>query len=400
MGYNLTSTTLSLTAKLTPLGRQRFVTNTNNTLITSFSLGDSDANYYADNLLTTGQVPAEAGEIGPFSGAGNSTIANARIKSFIIATSSGSLTKLVENQANSTNMDVLSNGQTTVSASSLSFDIINRNDYNTDSLVNLYYTFGLPITTANDTSYTSTTYTNGGYANTALSGIAQTTILAIGIANSTYGELIDGKQLKLDLPTSAGTYTIYGTFQNKGANLRVEDVNTRDTSPVTANIGDNIAMLFCDTIARPNQDPSLSWATGFGLPKPFSLNQKQLYNLQTNSNTSTTADTVVGIAYLDKGFLVITHPTIVSAYTASATTATTVTFDSVSTNVYQNITCIADRGEFGSSTNSTFGLGDTPRITEVGLYDNLGNLIAIAKTDRQVEKNINEFLAFGVKINL
>jgi hypothetical protein len=400
MGYNSTAATLTLTAKLTPLGRQRFVTNTNNTLITSFRLGDSDANYYASNLLTTGQVPAEAGEIGPFSGAGNSTISNAGIKSFLIATPRGGLSKLVESQSNGVNTDILANGQVTVSADSLTFSTINRADYNTDSLVNLFYSFGLPITTANDTLYTGTTFEKGGYADTALSGIAQTKILAIGIDNSTYGESLDGKQIMLTLQTSAATYTIYSTYQNKGANLKVEDVNYRETSPVTANIDSNIAMLFCDTIATPNQDPSLSWATGFGLPKPFSLNKKQLYNLQTNSNTSTTADTVVGVAYLDKGFLVITHPTIVAAYTASASTATTVTFDSVSTNVYQNITCIANRGEFGGSTNPTFSAGDVARITEIGLYDSLGNLVAIAKTDCQVPKNTNEFVAFGIKINL
>lgn len=400
MGYNSTASTLSLTAKLTPLGRQRFVTNTNQTLITSFSLGDSDANYYATNLLTTGQVPAEAGEIGPNSTISNSTTGNATLKSLLIATASGSLTKLVENKSNGVNMDVLSNGQVTISGSNISYNTINRNDYNTDSLVNLYYTFGLPITMANDTLYTATTFTNGGFADTAISGIAQTNILVIGVNNTTYGENIDGKQIKLELPTSAGTFTIYSTFQNKGANLKVEDVNFRETSPVTANIDNNIAMLFCDSIATPNQNPSLSWSTGFGLQKPFSLNKKQLFNLQTDSNTSTTADTVVGVAYLDKGFLVITHPSIVSAYTVSLTTATTITFDSVSTNVYQNITCIADRGEFGASTNPTFGAGDIPRITEVGLYDNIGNLIAVAKTDRQIPKNINEFVALGIKINL
>jgi hypothetical protein len=242
MGYNLTSSTLSLTAKLTPLGRQRFVTNTNNTLITSFRLGDSDANYYAANLLTTGEIPASSGDVGPSSGTSNSTIANAGIKSFLIATASGSLNKSVESQSNGVNTDLLPNGQVTVSASSLSFNVINRNDYNSDSLVNLFYSFGLPITTANDTLYTGTTYANGGFADTALSGIAQTNILAIGIANSTYGESLDGKVIRLDLPTSAGTFTIYSTFQNKGSNLMVEDVNYRDTSPVTANNDSNIAM--------------------------------------------------------------------------------------------------------------------------------------------------------------
>jgi hypothetical protein len=47
MGYNTTAATQTLIAKLTPLGRQLLVTS-NNTLITSFSLGDSDAitHYY------------------------------------------------------------------------------------------------------------------------------------------------------------------------------------------------------------------------------------------------------------------------------------------------------------------------------------------------------------------
>lgn len=400
MGYNTTATTLTLTAKLTPLGRQRFVTNTDKTLITSFSLGDSDANYYADNLLTTGEIPAVAGEVGPNSTVNNSTTSNATIKSVLIASGNGSLKKLVEPQSNSVQIETTANGQVTVSANSLTFDVIDRRNYNTDSLVNLFYSFGLPITSSNDISYTATTYANGGFADTALSGLSQDTILAIGVDNSTYGEIIDGKQIKLDLLTSAGTFNIYSTFQNKGTSLKVEDTNYRDTSPVTSVISNNIAILFCDSIAKPNQDSSLSWATGFGLNKPFSLNRKQLYNLQTDSNTSTTADTVVGIAYLDKGFLVITHPTILSAYTVSSTTATTVTFDSVSSSVYQNITCIADRGEFGGSTNPTFAAGDVPRVSEVALYDNIGNLIAIAKTDRQIPKNINEFVALGIKINL
>jgi hypothetical protein len=34
------------------------------------------------------------------------------------------------------------------------------------------------------------------------------------------------------------------------------------------------------------------------------------------------------------------------------------------------------------------------------LFDNLGNLIAMAKTDRQISKNANEFVAIGVKIQL
>jgi len=156
---------------------------------------------------------------------------------------------------------------------------------------------------------------------------------------------------------------------------------------------------------KPNGDTTLSWGDGYNTNKPFSLNRKQLYNLQTNSDLAQSADTIVGIAYLDKGFLVITHPTIVNNIittdlSTGATTGATVTFNSVSTSVSQTITCVAARGEFGTSTNPTFTTSDTPRISEVGLHDASGNLIAMSKTDRHITKNINEFLALSIKIEL
>ena len=400
MGFLSTANTISLTAKLTPLGRQKMV-STNNGLITTFSLGDSDANYYVPLTLSTGQIPAEAGQIGANSSFSNSTAQNAKIKSSIIVNTSGLLRKPVEQQSITISTDLLSNGLTTVSGSNLTQVLIDRNDYNTNALVNLFYSFGLPLNSLNDYTYTGVTYASGGYSDTALSAIAQTKILVLGINNANYGECIDGKTVKIELPTTAGTYTIYSTYQNNGTAVQVQDANIRDTSVVTSYLDDNIAMLFSDTIATPNGGSgSLSWATGYGTTKPFSVNGKQLYNLQTNSSLATTADTIVGIAYLDKGFMVITNPQIIANYDAVTSTAATVTFNSVSTSIYQNITCIAARGEFGVSTNPTFSESDVVRISEVGLYDNIGNLLAIAKTDRQVTKNVSEFLALSIKINL
>jgi hypothetical protein len=213
--------------------------------------------------------------------------------------------------------------------------------------------------------------------------------------------VLDGKTISLTLPTSAGTYTMYSTFEDKGIQTKVENGNIRDKSVRTNRFGSNIAFLFSDSIMRPNGgDPTLSWATGYNTVKPFSVNNKRLYNLQTNSNLGLTADTVVGIAYLDKGILVITDPTIVSNYDTVTATGASATFNSVSTNVFQNITCIANRGEFGNSTNTTFSTSDVPRISEIGLYDSLGNLIAIGKTDRHITKNVNEIKVFNVKISL
>jgi hypothetical protein len=400
MGFNTTATTVTLTAKLTPIGRQKMV-STNNSLISTFSLGDSDANYNTALTLASGQIPNEGGSLGANSTMNNSTTQNVKLRSQLIVNGSGKLYKSVESQSITINSETISNGQTFVSGTSFTHFLVNRNDVDSDNKVNYFYSFGLPLNSNDDYKFTGTTYSKGGFSDTALSGIAQNTILIISLNQETFGETLDGKVINLTLPSLGPTYNIYSTFQNSGIASKTQDANIRDNSVVADTFGTNIAFLFSDNIMTPNGGSgSLSWATGFGTNKPFSVNNKQLYNLQTNSNRGLTADTVVGIAYLDKGILVITHPTIVADYNSVLADNAVTTINSISTNVYQSITCIAARGEFAVSTNSTFTASDTPRISEVGLFDNVGNLIAIAKTDRHVTKNINEFLAMNIKINL
>jgi hypothetical protein len=405
MGFNTSATSITLTAKLTPIGRQKLV-STNNALIKFFSLGDSDANYYTNLTLQSGQVPSINGSVGYGNTISNSTPQTTGIRSYLIVDQAGNLTKPVSPQSINVLTETTNNGFVTISANSLTFNVVNRENLDTDTLVNLFTTFNLPLDTTSDINYTGLTYANGGYFDTCFSGIATNRILVIGINNSMYGEMIDGKSINLELPTSAGTYSIYSSYQYGSAKTTELDANHRDVANNVVNFGLNVAPLFCDAINKPNNDNSLSWSTGYGLNKPFSLNGKQAYNLQTNSNLSKTADTAIGIAYLDKGFVVITNPTIVNDILDSGTTihsnytATTITFDSVSTNVSQVITCLAERGEFGSSTSLYFGDDDTPRISEVGLYDELGELIAYGKTDRHITKNINQFLALSIKINI
>ena len=400
MGFNSTASTITLTAKLTPLGRQKLV-STNNALIKTFSLGDSDANYEMDLTLESGQVPAINGNIGFGNSVSNSTSTNINLATYLIANPSGAINKEVSSQSTTiiTENGVL--GSVVLTGSNVTVNYIDRANFLTDSLVNLFFSFGLSVNSAGDNNFTGTTYFNGGFSDTALSGLGASKIIVIGVNNSQYGELIDGKTVKVELPTSAGTYTLYSTYLGGLTPLHELDALFADPADATGQFGYNVAPMFCDAIKRPNGgNASLSWATGYGLAKPFSVNNKQTYNLQTNTNLSLTADTAVGMSYLDKGFIVITDPTIVGNYTASATSATTVTVDSVSTSVTQMITCIADRGEFGSTTNLTFGAGDVPRISEVGLYDELGNLIAYGKTDRHVTKNVNQFLALSVNITI
>lgn len=399
MGYILTATTTTLTAKLTPLGRKLLLQNDTN-LISTFSLGDSDANYYAALPLVTGEVPTNSGGMGAYSTISNSVAENVGLKSVLFVNSTGDKTKAVESQSSGVTLDFISNGIMSVSATNVTQNVISRYGFNTDPLVNLYYSFNLPLDSSADYKFTGLTSNFGGFADTALSGLDATNIVVLGIPTASYGEVLDGKSIKVQLSTTAATYTLYSTFQNTGLAPIVQDANYNDIAISTQFLGGNIALLFSDSIQKPNGgNPSLSWATGYNTIKPFSQNGKQLYNLVTNSNLSQTADTVVGVAYLDKGFIVITHPTIANNFSTSST-ATTITFNSLSTMVTQNVTCIANRGEFGTSTNPTFKMGDTPRISEVGLYDAAGNLIAMAKTDRHIVKNINDFFALGIKLSV
>jgi hypothetical protein len=160
-------------------------------------------------------------------------------------------------------------------------------------------------------------------------------------------------------------------------------------------------MLFSDEILKPNGGVATkSWATGYSQSKPYSVNGKERFNATTNPNIGTIADKPIGVAYLDKGFLVITEPTIVNSYnsTYSGSTGTKITFDTIRNKISQSITCLANRGEFGISNNPTWSAGDTPRITEVGMFDSNNTLIAIGKLNKPYEKTVDDFVAFNVTI--
>ena len=230
--------------------------------------------------------------------------------------------------------------------------------------------------------------------------MATTKIIAVSVPESSYGDMLDGKAVHVTLSgTTGGTYEIYSTFQKQG-NAAAQDNSYTEMSTQTSSFGTNYAFLFSDQIKRPNGDATKSWSTGFDMTKTFTANNKERYNLQTSTNAGQTADTAVGIVYLDKGIAVITDPTIINDVTVSAQTGSSVVFNSVSTSVSQEIICIAGRGQFVRSNNPTFTDGDTPRISEIGLYDNNGTLIAYGKTDAHITKTGNELKVFAVRINI
>lgn len=395
MGFISSATTVNIKGKLTPTGRQRLANGSSK--ITKFILGDSDANYFTYEGLPSGYVPDFSGD--NFGLSINNGGSGYQFRSGLIYKANVD-SKPVQTSSNSVNITQNFTGYNTVSFSGngLTLNVINRNNFNTDVLTNLFYSFGLPIDTQSANKFTSIPSVTGGYSDTALSGMASQDVLVIGIDGSQYGEVIDGKSLKVELTTLLDTYEIYGTYENTNRTLSDLDNRISDQSIHLTQFGPNRCLLFADKIQRPNNDSLLSWSTGYSQPRPFSRNGKQLWNLKTTTNVN--ADKPIGVAYLDKGFIVITEPYIVNNFltTGPTASATTVTFNSAISTVSQKITCIADRNEFSISTNPTFSDNDIPRITEIGLIDDTGVLIAVAKTNATYYKPKDDLVVFNLTI--
>ncbi len=144
-------------------------------------------------------------------------------------------------------------------------------------------------------------------------------------------------------------------------------------------------------------------------------------------------DEPVGIAYLDKGLIVLTHPTLVEGISRDGASCVIdggldnavpstgpftalyyddpdlsfLTYRSVSTEYTQTFTCLAGIGEFFQTTNPTYALAysdtteDQPLyITQLGLYNKYSELVAIAKTSQPLAKLRNRSQQFTVSLRV
>lgn len=424
MGFLDTATTITITAKLTKNGRERMLKETN-TIFSHFTLGDSDANYRTSKSLPTGTIPTTGGNLGGINNADDAVIS-----SKIYIGNSTQTVKPVEPNSSEirTTLDMM--GENVVSGSSLTFLKINKND-NTSAFTNLFRSFSLPILPARIRTFTATTATNGGWADTAFSGVGGNPVLLSVIDNNEYADLIDGKSIRLSLPIATGytssgevsgmtNYDIYSTFPKTNISLTNLDTQYRDNSNLPTSLFGSqfdVSYLVSDDIQRPNNDAGKSWATGYDTNKPFSVNSKELINVNNVPSTGVVADKVIGVAYLEKGILAFTDPNIVNNvvvdFTGNSETLTTtnglglyyytggtynVTVDAIENTVLQSLLCIAGRNEFYKSQNETIGINDDIRLSEIAICDIAGDILAIGKFDRQVIKKKNDFVVMDVQI--
>lgn len=383
-------------------------------------------------------------------------------------------------------------------------------DASTTVFSNLYKSFNLPVTTIEQSEFIQSTlgfwtdstagtlyyngkqgyWTAGGAANmvhpvtgytgtffgTAYQHLNQTRILVMEIPQAQYGEIIDGKTLKIQIPKSGGT-TFYACYGAYCANPKEYALGKMDNymsehdmiaayfgnpaalgSPNISSYESNVVLLFCDDIATPYSGGS--WATGHEevmqgekVYNSTSVVSKKFFDLYN--------DRPVGIAYLDRGFVVITDPTMIDAvydicfdssrnplnvrsaaniirnfdgvtldyynsqflfksdYVTGSTTNHFAEYLSYNTEKSINIVCLASANEFYRTTNITAKVLDNATdqdfaelkdpisgnlypivITEIGLHDSQGNLLAIVKPSEPIKKYWYDVVSFNIKIRL
>jgi len=331
---------------------------------------------------------------------------------------------------NSGNLITLTSAEVPGSAN-ISFTLASRVDLTTRQYGNLFSSFNLPITDDQKTLFTGTTAENGGFSDTAFSIVGnQDDVAIISIPQNQYGELIDGKSIKLTIPSGSTTIDLYSTYFTDPISILDPDTIFSDPQPDSHSFGQpnqdnpsNVSFIFTDSLtastSNPNADSSRSWSTGYGVRRPFDKGAKLLANYKTDTSAGKTLDPIRGICYLDKGFIVLTDPVIVeelqrqygNTFTKSGSTNATISYKSFTTEFVQHVVCLADLDEFNVSTNPTFedvyNVGGTSNvngepvyITEIGLYNSKNELIAICKTSEPVPKSKNNIAVFDIKITV
>ena len=375
------------------------------------------------------------------------------------------------------------NGWTTTTGTSLTFTAVQRDPDNGRPFSNLYTSFKLPLTSGQSTTYNSTWVDNG------MSGLNQSNVIVVGIGDNQYGELIDGRTIKLTLPMG-GTYRggevgntldFYSSYYEPEPFSSDNSLNAeffgnptmkgnRKGNPSLQS--SNVAFLFTDEILGPEitgtSTTITNWSSGWQqnvIPTAYidgGVDNFRFTDTVSSSNTpkayAQSQDKPVGICYLDKGFIVLTDPTIVQNFlfsgSASGTSATTIdygytgaesaftqvfftadtsgscTYYSFEREIQLTINIVANSGEFYITENQTassaeapnYGAGGTDTgiqfitpfgevnqvwdisdvtstyITEIGLYDAQNRLLGIAKPDRPIKKAKNTPVTLTLKL--
>jgi len=366
-----------------------------------------------------------------------------------------------------------------LSDSKLLYTLADRTDVN-NKYGHYFSTFNIPYKRSNSIFYSGETMAR---TNPELFQLNVDKIVVIPISENYYSEYIDGRSITLKVPQTGGTYkTVVSSFYSD----TLRNAKTGD-SPIQYFGPYNTAFLFSDDINKPftgttengsiNHNQITTWdpTTDFrNRPsavaynpeikrsdynkdqRPWSSVDLAVYVNQAYPKSLNTYDDVVngynydipvGFVSLDKGYIILTHPSIVDniPWTTGSKTyqpgygeanageniitgdnlagstekivftglTSTLTFEDISIRYLTSVVCIAMPGEFFISKNPSWPLSrnlaeisnqttnfDSIFITQIGLYNIHEQLIAVAKLDRPVEKTYDGLINFNLQIDI
>lgn len=338
-----------------------------------------------------------------------------------------------------------------VPSESLFWSLVTRTDV-TDWETNYTTSFNLPF---ERNAFSSASTLSLSYPE--LQHLNVDSFLIASIHPSHYNEMIDGRSVVVNVPNSSSSIICVSSTYN--TLLKSED---------NVLLGKNVAFLFSDSINLPytgttdggsiDRSSITSWSASSYLDRPAAVSYQNLQSTDinsdsrlwsgvntavhvpqaypTNTNQGYNYDIPVGFVALDKGFIVITHPTLVTGVTwtvgqilTDGTTWSTnagglttnvafsansnVSFYDIDVEFKTTVVTTALPGEFYFSNNPTwdyesnlseYQLGSnnftTTYVTEIGLYNRNNELIAIAKLDRPKEKGYTGVLTFSLQIDV
>jgi hypothetical protein len=384
--------TTQIEAFLTTKGAQEIMTNGVG-VIKYFAVSDEASNYVASQKLTYNQVFTLGGKL-PVDDKYLSVVNDGDLRSKIFVTNSSETYAGFENGVGDIILEESLGGVVTNSILSVYSYLVDKtvDSYELNWLSDLMLPYGNGDNVAWNTSFNS-----GGFLNTAIEDMNTNNFLVFVIDGSQHAYM-DGKSIKMTIPYFSTGVTLYGTYLNTNMNKSYYNPLLSDKSQFLRRFGPNTVLLFSDDVLRPNGgDPSKSWSTGYNFPNaPYTQGNKSLANF--NSNGSLNKDTAVGIAYLDKGVIVIFNPVLYAGYVGRTTNDITLYNRNLTRRTTVNFICDLPINKYYRSSNPTFSLGNPIRISSIGLFNQNKELMAIGRLSSEIEKNIAQRFTFLVKL--
>lgn len=306
-------------------------------------------------------------------------------------------------------------------------------------------------------------------------------VVVIPISKNNYNEYINGRSITLKVPQYNSASVPNTTYKTVVSTLYTEqNINAKKQN--SSMLGSNVAFLFSNDVNLPytgttddgeiNRSTVTSWnpSTSDFLQRPSAVSYSELHTsdigtddrpwastslamsvpevFPTSINHGYNYDVPVGFVALDKGYIVITHPAIVShipwvsgstthfdlngtvvidganltsgvtsiiftANTDANALVTPLSYTDIDVAFKTSLVCLAMPKEFFISTNPTWNMAknlsevqnetynlDSIYATQIGMYNKNFELIAVAKVDRPVEKTYTNVIVFNLDIDI